>query len=48
MSNPGSSVYRLHNILSSTVRKFSDTDKRKNVLETFNNVNLDPAFTKLH
>ena len=25
------------------VRKFSDTDKRKNVLETFNNVNLDPA-----
>ena len=30
------------NILS-TVRKFSDTDKRKNVLETFNNVNLDLA-----
>ena len=25
------------------VRKFSDTDKRKVVLETFNNVNLDPA-----
>ena len=28
---------------SVAVRKFSDTDKRKNVLETFNNVNLDPA-----
>jgi hypothetical protein len=26
-----------------TVRGFSDTDKRKSVLETFNNVNLDPA-----
>ncbi len=26
-----------------TVRAFSDTDKRKSVLETFNNVNLDPA-----
>ena len=32
---------------SVAVRKFSDTDKRKNVLETFNNVNLD-SFTKLH
>ena len=28
---------------SVAVRKFSDTDKRKVVLETFNNVNLDPA-----
>ena len=28
---------------SVAVRKFSDTDKRKNVLETFNNVNLDEA-----
>jgi hypothetical protein len=26
-----------------TVRSFSDTDKRKSVIETFNNVNLDPA-----
>ena len=26
-----------------TVRAYSDTDKRKSVLETFNNVNLDPA-----
>jgi hypothetical protein len=26
-----------------TVRAFSDTDKRKSVLETFNNVNLDPS-----
>jgi len=28
---------------SVAVRKFTDTDKRKVVLETFNNVNLDPA-----
>ena len=26
-----------------TVRSFGDTDKRKSVIETFNNVNLDPA-----
>jgi hypothetical protein len=26
-----------------TIRSFSDTDKRKVVLETFNNVNLDPS-----
>jgi len=26
-----------------TVRSFADTDKRKSVIETFNNVNLDPA-----
>jgi hypothetical protein len=26
-----------------TIRSYSDTDKRKVVLETFNNVNLDPA-----
>ena len=26
-----------------TVRSFGDTDKRKSVVETFNNVNLDPA-----
>jgi hypothetical protein len=26
-----------------TVRGYSDTDKRKTVIETFNNVNLDPA-----
>jgi len=28
---------------SIAVRKYSDTNKRTNVLETFNNVNLDPA-----
>jgi hypothetical protein len=28
-----------------TIRSYSDTDKRKVVLETFNNVNLDPAST---
>jgi len=28
-----------------TVRSYSDTDKRKVVFETFNNVNLDPAST---
>jgi len=26
-----------------TIRSFSDTDRRKTVLETYNNVNLDPA-----
>ncbi len=26
-----------------TIRAFSDTDKRKSVIETYNNVNLDPA-----
>jgi hypothetical protein len=26
-----------------TIRSYSDTDKRKSVVETFNNVNLDPA-----
>jgi hypothetical protein len=28
-----------------TVRAYSDTDRRKSVVETFNNVNLDPAST---
>ena len=28
---------------SVAIRKFADTDKRKSVLETYNNVNLDPA-----
>ena len=32
-----------YSVFSVTVRAFSDTDKRKVVLETFNNVNLDPA-----
>jgi hypothetical protein len=32
-----------YSVFSVTVRSFSDTDKRKVVLETFNNVNLDPA-----
>lgn len=30
-------------VFTVTVRAFSDTDKRKAVVETFNNVNLDPA-----
>lgn len=30
-------------VFTVTVRVFSDTDKRKAVVETFNNVNLDPA-----
>jgi hypothetical protein len=32
-----------YSTFSVSVRTFSDTDKRKSVLETFNNVNLDPA-----
>jgi hypothetical protein len=32
-----------YSVFSVTVRSFSDTDRRKVVLETFNNVNLDPA-----
>jgi len=32
-----------YSTFSVTVRAFSDTDKRKSVLETFSNVNLDPA-----
>ena len=32
-----------YSTFSVSVRAFSDTDKRKSVLETFNNVNLDPA-----
>ena len=32
-----------YSVFSVTVRSFSDTDKRKVVLETFNNVNLDPG-----
>ena len=39
----GSSAATDYSTFSVAVRKFSDTDKRKNVLETFNNVNLDPA-----
>jgi hypothetical protein len=31
-----------YSVFSVTIRSFSDTDKRKVVLETFNNVNLDP------
>ena len=30
-------------VFTVTVRSFSDTDRRKTVLETYNNVNLDPA-----
>jgi len=32
-----------YSVFSVTIRSFSDTDKRKVVLETFNNVNLDPS-----
>ena len=32
-----------YSTFSVTVRAFVDTDRRKSVLETFNNVNLDPA-----
>ena len=32
-----------YSTFSVSVRAFNDTDKRKSVLETFNNVNLDPA-----
>jgi hypothetical protein len=32
-----------YSVFSVTVRRFDDTDRRKVVLETFNNVNLDPA-----
>jgi phage tail sheath protein FI len=32
-----------YSTFSVTVRAFADTDRRKSVLETFNNVNLDPA-----
>jgi hypothetical protein len=36
----GSTDYSVFNV---TIRRFDDTDKRKVVLESFNNVNLDPA-----
>lgn len=39
----GSTAATDYATFSIAVRKFSDTDKRKNVLETFNNINLDPA-----
>ena len=32
-----------YSTFSVTIRSFADTDKRKSVLETFNNVNLDPS-----
>ena len=32
-----------YSVFSVTLRAFDDTDKRKTVIETFNNVNLDPA-----
>ena len=32
-----------YSVFTVTVRRFDDTDRRKVVLETFNNVNLDPA-----
>jgi hypothetical protein len=32
-----------YSVFTITVRGYSDTDKRKSVVETFNNVNLDPA-----
>jgi len=39
----GSTAATDYATFSVAVRKFSDTDKRKNVLETFNNINMDPA-----
>ena len=39
----GSSNSTDYATFSMAVRGYSDTDKRKVVLETFNNVNLDPA-----
>jgi len=32
-----------YSVFAVTIRSFNDTDKRKTVLETFTNVNLDPA-----
>jgi hypothetical protein len=32
-----------YSVFTVTIRTFSDTDKRKSVVETFTNVNLDPA-----
>jgi hypothetical protein len=32
-----------YSVFTVTIRSFADTDKRKVVLETYNNVNLDPA-----
>jgi hypothetical protein len=34
-----------YSVFSVTVRSYSDTDKRKVVYETFNNINLDPSST---
>ena len=34
-----------YSVFTVTVRSYSDTDKRKTVIETFNNVNLDPTST---
>ena len=39
-------ILQISQTFSVVVRKFGDTDKRKSVLETFNNVNLDPQ--RLH
>jgi hypothetical protein len=36
----GSTIYSTFTV---TIRAFSDTDKRKSVVETYSNVNLDPA-----
>ena len=32
-----------YSVFSLTIRSYSDTDKRKSVIESFNNVNLDPG-----
>jgi hypothetical protein len=32
-----------YSVFTVTLRKFDDTDKRKSVVETYNNVNLDPS-----
>ena len=34
-----------YSVFTVTIRSYSDTDKRKSVIETYNNVNLDPTST---
>jgi phage tail sheath protein FI len=34
-----------YSVFTVTIRSYSDTDKRKSVVETYNNVNLDPTST---
>ena len=49
LKQPVLQTLQITNVLYVTkVRKFGDTDKRKSVLETFNNVNLDPAIPQYY